>query len=96
MSKEVQRNDFCYTHLKPALEELNFITKPTIDHCDACLFGKSILDLYFYRNSRGVISSGIIQKIIGEVVEFKSDSVDMKTHYPQAFADSDNRYSSCI
>lgn len=88
VSKEIQRNDFCYTHLKPALDELNFITKPTIDHCDACLFGKSIMDLYFYKQSHEVISSGIVKKVVGGVAEFKSDSGDMKTHYAQAFADA--------
>lgn len=49
VNKETQQNDFCYEHLKVTLKELGFLPKPAIKHCDICTFGKSMMDLYFYK-----------------------------------------------
>ena len=84
-----------------ALQELGFIPKPTIEQCDICVHGKSLMDMYFYKDGGAVVKSAIIRKfedledndsdgdnsgVVGGVAEFKC-SGNLKTHYAQTFAD---------
>ena len=103
VTKETQRNGFCYGHLQSALDELGFIAKPTIEQSDICLFGKSLMDLYFYQEHGSTVSSALVKKlrhsgddddslewnesVVGGVAEFKHDDGEMKSHYAQTFAD---------
>ena len=51
VNREMQRNDFLYIHLKELLKELGFIVKANIKQCSICRYGKSMLDMYFYKDS---------------------------------------------
>lgn len=90
VKQEVQRNDFSYTHLKEPLKELGFIAKDTIEHCSICQYGKSFLDMYFYKDGGGLVSCGMIQsqeqQIVSGVTEFKVDQ-NLKICFGQMFAD---------
>ena len=103
IDKEVQRNNICYNHTKAALNGLDFIAKQSIEHSDFCLYGKSTIDMYFYKDCGATVSSAVIKKlenckdedkdedcefgIVGGLAEFKSDSGNMNKHYAQIFAD---------
>ena len=82
INKEVQRNDICYQHIKESLDRLGFISKTSIDHCDICKFGKSLMDLYFYKDCGATVNSAIIKKLeeddYGDFTEY---------NYAQIFAD---------
>ena len=93
VTKETQRNGFCYGHLQSALDEQS----------DSCLFGKSLMDLHFYQEHGSTVSSALVKKlwhsgddddslewnesVVGGVAEFKHDDGEMKSHYAQTFAD---------
>lgn len=63
VNKEIQRNDFCFQHVKRPLNDLGFITKSTIEQCNICLFGKSLIDLYFYKDKGTTVNSAIIKAL---------------------------------
>ena len=92
VNKETQRNDFCYSHLKPVLNQLGFTTKQTLEQSDVCIFGKSVMDFCFYQQNSGIVRSAVIsqpddnESVVGGVAEFKCDDVDLTAHYAQMFA----------
>ena len=45
VTKEIQRNDFCFQLLNRPLSKLNYICKPSIENSDKCIFGKPLMDL---------------------------------------------------
>ena len=51
VTKEMQRNDFCYSHLQPVLNELGFIAKPSNEQSDICLFGNHLWIYIFTKNA---------------------------------------------
>lgn len=61
VTKETQRNEFSYSHLLPVLNELGFIAKATIEQSDICLFGKSLMDLYFYQECGSTVNSALVK-----------------------------------
>ena len=66
VSKETQRNEFCFKLMSDVLTRLNFVCKPSIETSTACLFGKSLMDMYFYKNGGGsIVSAGIVKKLEG-------------------------------
>ena len=74
INKEVQQNDICYQHIKETLDRLGFISKTSIEHCDICKFGKSLMDLYFYKDCGATVNSAIIKKL-------EEDDCDDLTEY---------------
>lgn len=100
VKKENQRNEFCYDHLQDILRQFGYVSKPSIDHCNIRTYGKSLLDLYFYKQGGAVVSSAVIKKfdndldvdhsnnagVVGGVAEFKITG-NLKTYYAQTFAD---------
>ena len=50
VNKEIQRNDFCFQRMKGPMSDLGFIPKSTIKQCNICLYGKSLIYLYFYKD----------------------------------------------
>ena len=100
--KEVELNQLQYQIIKNDLSNLGFLVKTSIDQNDFCMFGKSLPDLYFYKDHSGnIVKAGLLKKIcsnefeelgdeeictVGGVVEFKIGS-DVKKFYPQMFAD---------
>lgn len=100
INKVTQRNDICYSHTKAALNELDFISKQNIEQSDFCLYGKSMIDMYFYKDCGATVNSAVIKKlenyddkgghefgVVGGLAEFKSDGGNMKRHCAQIFAD---------
>ena len=96
--KEVQRSLICYELMKQPLDDLGYIVKDTTDSNTVCLFGKSNMDMLFYKNKVSTINAALIKGVdndegeggcgvIGGVTEFKTQSSHMKSHYPQIFAD---------
>ena len=62
ITKEIQRNDFCFQLLRDPLSKLNYICKPSIENSDVCLFGKSLMDLYYYKESGSTINAAVLKK----------------------------------
>ena len=106
VKKEPSRNDFCYQHLKMALQELGFIPKRTIEQCDICIHGKSLLDMYFYKDGGAVVKSAILRKfeslednalyggnsgVVAGVTEFKC-SGKLKTYFAQTLCRYDSSW----
>lgn len=103
IQKEVEITQLCYQNIHKDLTALGFVVKTTIGHNDFCLFGKSLPDLYFYKDFRGnIVRAGLLKRI------WSDDTVDedlykeyglvggvvefktqpdLKKFYPQIFAD---------
>ena len=62
VTKETQRNDFCYQLLNDPLSKLNYVCKPSIENTDVCLFGKSLMDLYFYKDGGSTINAAVLKR----------------------------------
>lgn len=92
INKETQRNEICYNHTKAALNGLDFISKQTIEQSDFCLYGKSTIDMYFYKDCGATVNSAVIKKlenyededkvgykcgVVDGFAEFKSDGGNM-------------------
>ena len=76
ITKEIQRNDICYQLLSDPLSKLNYICKPSIENSDICLFGKSLLDLYYYKDGGSTINATVLKRYETEVdVVMQSASV---------------------
>ena len=90
-----QRNNFCYQHLKSSLLELGFIPKPTIEQCDICIHGESLMAMYFYKyggTDRTVVKSAIIRTFEDpEDNDSDGDNSDViggvEMYYVQTFVD---------
>ena len=101
ITKEVQKNEICYKRTKAALNKLDIISKENIEHCEFSIFGKSLVDLYFYKDSGGIVKSAVIKMledcddgaqgedygIVCGLAEFKVQKGIFKAHYAQIFAD---------
>ena len=102
MNKELKRNDICFSQTKAALNGLDFISKNSIEQTDFCVYRKSMIDMYFYKECGATVSSAVIKRLekdndddtggdeYGEVdglAKFKFDFKNMKNHYAQVFAD---------
>ena len=98
VDREIQRNDFSYEHMKESLHDLGFVVKGSMEQCSICLYGKSLVDMYFYKDNAG-IRCAVLQtqdeavenneehvSIIGGVTEFKIGE-GVKTCFAQIFAD---------
>ena len=57
ITKEVQRNEFCYDHVQSSLQELDFVSQPSIEHCKFCIYGKSLMNLYLYKDCSATVRS---------------------------------------
>ena len=55
IDKEVQLNTMYYRMVSRELSELGFIIKAHIEQSDFCLFGKSVPDIYFYKEHGSVV-----------------------------------------
>ena len=62
VTKETQRNDFCYQLLNHPLSKLNYTCKPSIENTDVYLFGKSLMDLYFYKDGGSTINATVLKR----------------------------------
>ena len=102
ITKEPQQNQFYLNYIQEELVALGFVIKPNIKQSVFSLFGKSLPDLYFYKESgKSVVGAGLLTKysnkdpdkeengygVAGAVTQFKSHSTDMEKHYPQVFSD---------
>ena len=56
VSREIQRNDFSFEHMKESLNNLGF----TMEQCSICQYGKSVVDMYFYKDDGGMIKCAVI------------------------------------
>ena len=74
VTKETQRNDFCYQLLNHPLSKLNYICKPSIENTDICLFGKSLMDLYFYKDGGSTINAAVLQRYETDIDVMQSAS----------------------
>ena len=62
---------------------LNVIEKLTMEQCSICQYGKSVVDMYFYKDDGGMIQCAVVKGqdveneqhvgIVGGVTEFKID-----------------------
>ena len=102
IDKELQKNEICYKRTKAALTELDVISKESIEHSEFSVYGKSLLDLYFYiGDSGGTVKSAVIRKledhddgvqgkdygVVCGLAEFKLQTGSLKMHCSQIFAD---------
>ena len=99
VTKEIQRNDFCYDLVNGILNKLGFACKKSLEHKKICLHGKSQMDFCFYKDVEHVVTASVIRKleddkievtrgkegVVGGVTEFKNDAAP--SHYGQVFAD---------
>ena len=103
ISRELQKNDICYKRTKTALTELDLISKETIEQSEFTIYGKSLVDLYFYVDTGATaVKSAVIRKledfddddvqgddygVICGVTEFKVQTGNLKAHCSQIFSD---------
>jgi len=98
ITKEIQRNGICYQLLSDPLSKLNYICKPSIENSDICLFGKSLLDLYYYKDGGSTINATVLKRyetdvsvigngVVGGLAEFKVEGTCKFQQYSQTFAD---------
>ena len=95
IDKELQKNEICYKRTKAALTELDVISKESIEHSEFSVYGKSLLDLYFYiGDSGGTVKSAVIRKledhddgvqgkdygVVCGLAEFKLQTGSLKMH----------------
>ena len=88
VSREIQRNDFSYEYMKESLNNLGFVVKTTMEQCSICQYGKSVVDMYFYKDDGEMIQCAVVEGqdveneqhvgIVGGVTEFKIDE-NLKT-----------------
>ena len=38
-------------------EELDFVSQPSIEHCKFCIYGKSLMNLYLYKDCSATVRS---------------------------------------
>ena len=98
VSREMQRQDFSFHHVKGPLNDLGFIVKGSVEQCSICQYGKSLVDMYFYKDGGGIANCALVQgqpdemeseqheSIVGGVTEFKIDE-NLNTCFAQIFAD---------
>ena len=68
ISKEVQQNGNCYTLVQDELCSLGFVVKCHIEQREFCLFGKSMPDLYFYKELTGNKAKvGLLMKLADQM-----------------------------
>ena len=63
VSKETQRDEFCFKVMSDVLTKLNFVCKPLIESRTVSLSGKSLMDMYLYIDGGSIVSVGIVKKL---------------------------------
>ena len=64
ITKKVQQNQHYFKHIEHELRALGFVVKFHIEQNDYCLFGKSLPDLYFYKElTYNMIKVGLLTKV---------------------------------
>lgn len=83
LDKETRLNTLYYKVVSPELSNLGFVVKSHIEHSDSCLFGKSVSDLYFYKENGSVVLATLMNEekaniCIGATAEFKREDENLK------------------
>lgn len=94
IDKETELNKLCYHSVKKDLGALGFVVKSSIEQNDFCLFGKSLPDLYFYKDFGGnIVQAGLLKRVLIDDIVAKQleygvvGGFNLKKSYPQIFAD---------
>ena len=79
-------NQLQYQRIKNDLSNLGFLVKTSIDHNDFCMFGKSLPNLYFYKDHSGnIMKAGLLKKICSNEFEELGDEDNCTTMFHVIF-----------